>query len=74
MRHEPEPLDLISSPEAARIIGRSSRTIHRLVDSGELIPVSRVSAGPNGAYVFHRADVERIAGQFKPRAARRVSA
>lgn len=57
----PMPLDLITSPQAAALLKCSARTVHRLVDSGQLKPVMRLSAGPNGAFVFKRRDVERLA-------------
>ena len=50
-------LDLITSPEAAALLCRSSRTVHRLVQSNALTPYRRFSIGPHGAYLFHRADV-----------------
>ena len=54
------PADLIGSAEAARILGRSPRTVHRLVTSGALVPVTVTPAGPHGAYLFRRADVEAL--------------
>lgn len=53
-------VDLVTSPEAGRIINRSPRTVHRLVEAGQLKPAARLS-GPNGAMLFHRADVEALA-------------
>ena len=50
-------LDLLTSPEAAVLLSRSTRTVHRLVDSNTLKPYRRFSIGPHGAYLFHRADV-----------------
>lgn len=52
--------DLIGSAEAARLLGKSPRTIHRLVQSGELRPVVIAPGGFKGAYLFSRADVERL--------------
>jgi excisionase family DNA binding protein len=49
--------DLINSPQAAVILGKSARTIQRMADEGKL-PVAQKLSGPNGAYLFHRADVE----------------
>lgn len=50
--------DLISSPEAARILKRSLRTVHRMVKSGELTPALTAPGGPHGAYLFERAVIE----------------
>lgn len=52
--------DLIGSVEAARILGKSPRTVHRMVDAGELTPVMVAPGGFKGAYLFDRADVERV--------------
>lgn len=56
-----EPADLVGSVEAGRILGRSPRTVTRLVASGALVPVMTAPGGAFGAYLFARADVERLA-------------
>jgi len=53
--------DLIGSVEVARMLGKSPRTIHRLVEVGALTPVLTAPGGAHGAYLFRRADVERLA-------------
>ena len=53
--------DLIGSVEAARLIGKSPRTIHRLVESGDLAPALTAPGGAHGAYLFRREDVEALA-------------
>lgn len=53
--------DLVTTSEAARMLKRSIRTIHRAVRDGVLVPAMRLSIGPNGSFVFERADVERLA-------------
>lgn len=58
-----QPPDLIGSAEAARILKRSQRTIHRLVESGELVPALTAPGGFAGAFLFNREDVERIASE-----------
>ena len=59
----PHTEDLIGTAEAARILGRSPRTVHRMVDAGDLTPALTAPGGPAGAYLFRRADVEKIAGR-----------
>lgn len=54
------PDELIGSVEAARILGRSPRTVHRMVGSGELEPAVVAPGGRAGVYLFRRADVERV--------------
>ena len=54
------PEDLIPTREAADILGCSRRTIHRMVDAEELIPVMRVRDARNGTYLFQRSDIEYI--------------
>lgn len=52
--------DLIGTAEAARILGRSHRTVHRMVRDGDLTPAIKAPGGPAGAFLFHRADVEKL--------------
>ena len=60
MPHTEEPL--IGTAEAARILGGvSHRTVHRLVESGDLTPAMTAPGGRAGAFLFDRADVERLA-------------
>lgn len=53
------PDELLTSPQAAALLGKSHRTIHRLAESGG-IPVAQKLPGPNGAYLFKRSDVEAL--------------
>ena len=55
-------MELITSPEAAQILGKSIRTIQRLAELGEL-PYAQKLPGPNGAYLFRRSDIEALASQ-----------
>lgn len=50
--------ELLSSPQVAAILGKSARTIHRLVESGDLVPAFKAPGGPNGAYLFAPDAVE----------------
>jgi len=49
---------LIGSAEASRILGKSQRTVLRLVKTGALVPAMTVPGGYVGTYLFDRADVE----------------
>lgn len=51
------PNELLTSPQVALRLGCSTRTVHRLVTSNDLIPAHRLP-GPNGAFLFDSADVE----------------
>ena len=53
------PNGLLTSPQVAHLLGCSTRTVHRLVTSEELIPAQKLP-GPNGAYLFRRSDVEAL--------------
>lgn len=53
--------DLIGSVEAARILNKSPRTIHRLVESGILKVAITAPGGRVGVYLYKRADVEKLA-------------
>jgi len=55
----PKTQPLLTSFEAGLMLGKSSRTIQRMVDAGKLKPAQKL-AGPNGAYLFARADIERL--------------
>ena len=52
--------DLLTSPQAGVILGKSARTIHRMAESGAL-PIAQKLPGPNGAFLFRRKDIERLA-------------
>lgn len=52
--------DLIGSAESARLLGKSARTIHRLVESGALTPVMTAPGGFNGTFLFRREDIEAL--------------
>lgn len=51
---------LMGTAEAARELGKSHRTIHRLVESGALVPALVAPGGRKGAYLFNAADIERL--------------
>jgi hypothetical protein len=48
---------LLTSPQVALRLSCSVRTVHRLVDSGDLTPAQKLP-GPNGAFLFSEDDVE----------------
>jgi hypothetical protein len=52
--------DLVGSSEAARMLGRSPRFVHRLVIAGKLEPVVIAPGGFNGSFMFNRADIEAL--------------
>lgn len=54
---------LFTAVEAAKMLGKSRRTILRMVESGEL-PFVRKLDGPNGAYLFDAAVIEYMARQL----------
>lgn len=54
----------IGSSAAARILGLSHRAVLDRVKAGTLTPVTRLE-GRTGAYLFDRAEVERIAATAK---------
>jgi hypothetical protein len=53
--------DLIGSVEVARILGKSPRTVHRMVKSGELVPVLTAPGGAAGVFLFRRSDIDALA-------------
>ena len=59
MHGQPMPHnELIGSAEAATILGKSPRTVHRMVSAGALVPAMTAPGGFVGTYLFTRADVE----------------
>jgi len=55
--------DLVNTGEALTILGMSSpTTVTRLVQAGKLTPATKLP-GLRGAYLFLRADVERLAAE-----------
>ena len=54
---------LIGTAEAARILGKSPRTVHRLVSTGRLIPAHVAPGGYAGSFLFRREDVEALASE-----------
>jgi len=48
--------DLIGTAEVTRILGCDKATVLRRIEAGVLTPAMKMS-GPNGAYLFKRADV-----------------
>ena len=59
MHSEP---DLIGSSEVCRILDINPSTVGRWVDAGRLTPAHKLP-GKNGAYLFHRADIAKLAAQ-----------
>lgn len=53
-------VDLVTTAEAARIVGRSVATVNRWAAAGTLTPIVR-GPGLRGANLYARADVERLA-------------
>jgi excisionase family DNA binding protein len=58
------PRDLLTAKEAAHLLGVTSRTVSRLVDSGQLAEAYKM-AGITGPRLFYRRDVQRLAAARK---------
>lgn len=54
---------LVGTAEACRMLGKDKATLSRWVASGRLTPVARTSDKPNGAFLFDRAEIERVAAE-----------
>lgn len=52
--------DLITATEAGRLLDKSARTVSRLAEAGQL-PFVQKLAGPRGAYLFRRTEIEKLA-------------
>jgi len=55
-----EAVHLITTAEAASILGRPIATVNRWALSGRLVPVTQLP-GRTGARLYRRADVEALA-------------
>lgn len=53
------PPELLTSAQAGVILGKSARTVQRMVDAGEITAAQKLP-GPNGAYLFASTEVERV--------------
>lgn len=51
---------LITTADAAQVLGKSTRTIYRMVNAGILTPAIIAPGGRVGSYLFDRADVEAL--------------
>ena len=60
--------ELITSARAAIILGKSTRTIHRMAEAGDLVYVQKLPP-PNGAFLFRRSYIERLADEAAEAAA-----
>jgi len=58
----PEIPDLLSTRGAARVLGVTTRTVHRYAESETLRPAYRLD-GLRGAFLFHEADVRELANR-----------
>lgn len=61
-------IDLIGSTEACRILGIERSTLVRWVQMKWLKPAGKLP-GPNGAYLYRRAEIERLAAERAAEAA-----
>ena len=55
--------DLIGTAEAARLLGKSPRTVHRMVAAKTLTPAIVAPGGNCGSYLFERRAIEQIAAE-----------
>lgn len=62
LTHMETGTDLIGSSESCRLLSVHPATLSRWVGGGILTPAHKLP-GKNGAYLFHRADVEKLAAE-----------
>lgn len=56
---------LIGAKDAARILGRSVKTVHRYCETGLLTPVERIGTGRGAARIFLESDVHELADKLQ---------
>lgn len=54
-----DPDELLTTAQAAELLGRRRQTIRNYVQSGRLVPAQKLPAS-TGTYLFRRADVEAL--------------
>lgn len=59
--------ELLTSTQAGQILGKSGRTVVRMIEAGQL-PVAGKLPGPNGAFLIRLGDVEALARRLAVRA------
>lgn len=52
--------DLLTTAQVAQKLGKSPRTVHRLVAAGRLVPAMTAPGGQHGAYLFSPEAVEAL--------------
>lgn len=63
---------LLTTREAAELLGVGRQTVVRWVDEGHAQPTKRM-AGPNGSYVFTADEIERLRATPRPRKPRHAA-
>ena len=66
------PDDLISSIEAAELLGKGRSTLTRWVQSGRLTEAMKLP-GETGTRLFHRSEVERLADELEAERTRKAA-
>lgn len=59
--------ELLTATQVGAMVDRSGRTVVRMAEAGD-IPVAAKLPGPNGAYLFRRADAEKLAAKIAEQA------
>ena len=54
--------ELLTTVEAGALLGKSARTVQRLIASGDLT-AERKLPGPNGSWLIRRSEVERVVAE-----------
>lgn len=67
------PDDLLSTTEAAEVIGTERSNVTRMVQAGRLTPTHKLP-GSTGAFVFLRSEVERARDDYQARQTKAASA
>ena len=62
-----DPNDLLTATQVGVIVDRSSRTVIRMAEAGDIAVATKLP-GPNGAHLFRRADAEKLAAKLAAKA------
>lgn len=65
--------ELLTATQVGAMANRSSRTVIRMAEAGD-IPIAAKLPGPNGAYLFRRADAADLSEKLAKKDAERAEA
>lgn len=63
--NHPTPANVVGSAYVRRVLGLSAAGLSRAIAAGEIEPIGQLSDAANGAYIFDRETIDRLAAASK---------